>query len=158
MTPIIAAAPLPGLVVAVGFHLLVVVFLAIVVTLVFRPQLWFGLLALFFGLLAGFIDFLADEPQLPVLMLLAGGFFIAFGRPQRAWRWALLVGAWVPLGGFVSFALRGEEPFSLVRLFSPLLALIPATIGAYAGAFISRASGRGQSNHASTGSLKLEEP
>jgi hypothetical protein len=44
-------------------------------------------------------------------------------RPSRPWRWALAVGLWVPVLGLVIRHNPGA-----------LIALVPAVLGAYAGA------------------------
>jgi hypothetical protein len=58
----------------------------------------------------------------------AGALFLAIAalgatRPVRAWLWALAVGLWIPVLGIV---LRGNP--------AALLALVPALLGAFAGA------------------------
>ena len=62
----------------------------------------------------------------------AGALLIAsavFGlmRPERAWRWALAVGIWIPLYGSL-----------WTRNSGSVIALIPAFLGAYIGAGIRR--------------------
>lgn len=134
-----------NLAVAVGFHLLVLVLLAIAVVLCFRRQLWLPLLALFLGLLIGFIDLLSREPQLPALMLLAAGFFVAYAQPRHAWRWALLIGIWVPAGGLIRWALKTPAAEPTVHPAAGLLALAPALLGAYGGALAAWAGRHRQS-------------
>ena len=74
-------------------------------------------------------------------LLLAAAFtlFLAVGRPQRPWRWALVVCAGLPLAEAVAWAARlhperGEVMFSFV-------ALVPAMMCAYGGALLRRAIG-----------------
>jgi prepilin signal peptidase PulO-like enzyme (type II secretory pathway) len=47
--------------------------------------------------------------------------------PQRAWRWAPAVGAWIPLHGIL-----------ISHNYGSVLALAPAFLGAYAGAGVRR--------------------
>ncbi len=153
----IAAITTSTLVAAVGFHTLVVVLLAIAVSLCFRPLLWLPLLAVFLGLLTGFIDLLSHEVQLPALMLLASSFFVAFARPLHPWRWALLIGVWLPAGGLIQqLALKTSAPPPGHAALS-LLALVPAMLGAYGGAFAASMGARGQTPSALSEHLKLEE-
>jgi len=62
-------------------------------------------------------------------------------RPSRPWRWALLVGIFVPFVEFLAFLFLRTKPYR-AQVFESLLALLPAAIGAYGGAF-----GRGVINN-----------
>lgn len=108
-----------------------------------RPQLWHYLLALFLGLVIGWIDLRAVEVQPTVLLLLVFGLFLGFAQPRHAWRWALLLAVWIPLGGFVALVvgLRTPAPVEPTALAS-FIAFIPAFIGTYAGVLVNRASSR----------------
>jgi hypothetical protein len=111
--------------------------------LVVRPQLWHYLFAIFLGIMVGWFDLRADEVSLTVLLLVVFGLFLGFAQPRHAWRWALLLALWVPLGGFVVHAwglinVVAHEPNWLPSLF----AFIPALLGAYGGAFVNWASTR----------------
>jgi hypothetical protein len=56
------------------------------------------------------------------VLLVAAGLFGA-ARPSRAWLWALALGLWIPVLGI---AVRGN--------LAALIALVPAFLGAFAGA------------------------
>ncbi len=106
-----------------------------------RPQLWHYLLGLFLGLLVGWIDFRAVEVQPSVLLLVVFGLFLGFAQPRHAWRWALLLALWIPLAAFVAVWL-GLKPFSVQETVGSTIAIIPALVGAYGGAFVNRAAAR----------------
>jgi hypothetical protein len=113
------------------------------------------LLAVVLGLLTGFIEVLSRDVQLPALMLLASSFFVAFARPRHAWRWALLISVWVPAGGLVQWILgSGAAPPG--HAGTSFLALIPASLGAYAGTGAARSGERGQAPGTSLGPLTSE--
>jgi hypothetical protein len=120
-----------------------------VLLLYIRPQLWHYLFALFLGLVIGWIDMHSIEVQPTVLLLLVFGLFMGFAEPKHAWRWAILLAVWVPLGGFAAqvVGLRTAAPAE-PGVFASFIAFIPALIGAYGGALVKRASlrspGQGQ--------------
>jgi hypothetical protein len=151
-----SAAPAPALA-AAGFHLLAAVLPAIAVVLWFRPRSWLSLLGLFWGMLTAYIDLQSHQAQLPALMLLAGGFFLGFARPTGLWRWALLVGAWVPALALVRWALAaaaGDFPFYPGGSF---LALVPALVGAAGGALTGQAAAQRDLGCARPGAAEVGE-
>ncbi len=89
------------LVTIVGFHTLVLYLPVAALILYIRPKAWHYLLTLFLGLLIAFIDLQTDEVQLPALLLLTFGFFLGFAESARPWRWAAILGVWVPLIHFL---------------------------------------------------------
>ncbi|MBI3741686.1 MAG: hypothetical protein HY257_08025, partial [Chloroflexi bacterium] len=95
-----------------------------------RPQLWLTLVTIFLGALVGWIDVGANEVILPVFLLLAFGFFIAFARPRSAWLHALFLAMWIPIFGFLAFALQVAPSARPIESF---IAFMPAFIGAGAG-------------------------
>jgi hypothetical protein len=105
------------------------------------PRLWHLLLALYLGLLVGLTDLRTDDPQLPALLLITFGLFLGFAQPKAAWRWALVLGLWVPALGFIAFAVK-VTPAQLSDVFFSFIALVPALVGAYAGVFVRRLSSR----------------
>lgn len=108
-----------------------------------RPRLWHYLFALFLGLVIGWIDLRSVEVQPTVLLLLVCGMFLGNAQPKHAWRWALLLAVWVPLGGLVALAagLKTAAPAE-PGVFASLIAFIPALIGAYGGVLVNWASSR----------------
>ena len=121
---------------------LMILFLPVAAFLLFKwPRLWHLLLALYLGLLVGLTDLRTDDPQLPVLLLITFGLFLGFAQPKAAWRWALVLGLWIPVLGLIArTAGVTNAQFSDV-LFS-LVVLVPALIGAYAGVLVRRFTSR----------------
>jgi hypothetical protein len=105
------------------------------------PPLWHLLLALYLGLLVGLTDLRTDDPQLPALLLITFGLFLGFAQPKAAWRWALVLGLWIPVLGLIARAAGVTNAQFSDVLFS-LVALVPALIGAYAGVLVRRFTSR----------------
>jgi hypothetical protein len=87
------------------------------------------------AIFAGWVDFNNDEPQAAAMLILVVTFLLGLVLPKRAWLWAIIVALGLP--GVYFFALH----FCYLPVSPPspgwyasLLALIPAFIGAYAGA------------------------
>jgi hypothetical protein len=95
--------------------------------------------ALAAGLCAGWVDFRIAEPQPAVILLLSVGAILGFTRPERAWRWAIVLGFGIPVA-FLSARGFGYEPegLSSVGLYATLLALAPTFIGVYGGVLMRR--------------------
>ena len=106
-----------------------------------KADLWLPLLTMLFGVITGLIDLNSTEPQLSALMLLAIGFFAGYVKPNYAWVWALLLGIWVPLAEFTTLAI-GMKLAYRPDILASSIALVPAFIGAYGGAFVQWAAER----------------
>jgi len=121
---------------------LMILFLPVAAFLLFKwPRLWHLLLALYLGLLVGLTDLRTDDPQLPALLLITFGLFLGFAQPTAAWRWALVLGLWIPFLGLIARAAGVTNAQFSDVLFS-LVALVPALIGAYAGVLVRRFTSR----------------
>lgn len=106
-----------------------------------KPQWWLNVLTLFIGVLVGLMDLRATEVQMTAFLLIAFGFFAGFAQPRRAWRWALLLGAWVPLFGALAAAARLTNARG-VDVIASLAAIMFALVGVYAGVIVKRFSPR----------------
>jgi hypothetical protein len=87
---------------------------------------WLLLLgALALGLLLAVVDSSPgwDDTGVSAAAVFAGAAAFGATRPARAWLWALAVGLWIPVLGIV---VHGN--------YAALLALVPALLGALAGA------------------------
>src|SRR5712691_9745645 len=94
-----------------GFNSLVLVLPVAMLLLWWRPQLWLTMLTLFAGMLTGFIAPRSEELQFPLLLLIAFGFFAGFVQPRHAWRWALLLGIWIPINEIVVLVMGVKVPY-----------------------------------------------
>jgi len=93
------------------------------------------ILALSGGSFAGWVDFNNDEPQAAVLVILVVTFLLGLILPRKAWLWAIIVALCLP-GVYLFARSLGYQSVSPPSpgWYASLLALIPAFIGAYAGA------------------------
>jgi glycopeptide antibiotics resistance protein len=93
-------------------------------------------LALAGGIFGWWVDSRNDEPQAAVLVILMVTFVLGFLVPRRAWLWAIITGLCLPLGYLLTRTV-GYLPAAPVEpgWYASALALIPAFIGAYLGAF-----------------------
>ncbi len=120
----------------IGFNMLVVIFVAGVVVVYFRPN-QFGMMAsLFLGWLTGFINLSTSEAQFPVLLLLAFGFFLGFTTPKSVWRQAVALGLFVPLSQFVWIGVTHQNELFFSDGVGSLISFFPAFGGVYLGKFI----------------------
>ncbi len=84
---------------------------------------------------AGWVDFNNDEPQAAVVVILVVTGVLGMVYPKRAWLWAIICGLGIPAMYMVLRSL-GYQPIGQPSpgWYASLIALIPAFIGAYAGA------------------------
>ena len=92
--------------------------------------------ALFLGMLTGFVNLNSSEPQLTVLLLLAFGFFLGHVTHKAVWKYALILGIFVPLSEIVRTMAIEPNQSSLGGALSTAVAVLPALIGAYIGKFV----------------------
>ncbi len=119
---------------------LMILFLPVAAFLLFKwPRLWHVLLALYLGLLVGLTDLRTDDPQLPALLLITFGLFLGFAQPRAAWRWALVLGLWIPVLGLIART-AGVTDAQFSDVLVSLVVLVPALVGVYAGVFLGRLS------------------
>jgi hypothetical protein len=110
-----------------------------------RRRVLLGLLvALLFAVWTGYTDTHNDEVQAPLLLLLVATGSLGFAVPRRAWLWALLLGLSVPSAEYIALAVGYRLPChpgyicpppTVVSTAQTFFVLIPAFLGAYAGAF-----------------------
>jgi hypothetical protein len=118
---------------AVWFNCLLLLVPVAIVLLARRPALWPHLFSFALGIVVAIIDTGTKEMQFPALLLLLFGLFLGFEHPVRAWRWAALLGAWVPVFACSSSLLRNGTLSPLGESLGSLLALAPSFVGTYAG-------------------------
>lgn len=106
---------------------------------------WPYLLALATGLLIGYVDLHNDEVWAALILLLPVTFLFGLLDPPRAWQWALVVGVGLPLAYLVALLAGYTLPchpgfecptLNTITTLQTFMALVPAFVGAYSGAFL----------------------
>jgi hypothetical protein len=90
------------------------------------------LLAVACGAFAGWIDIKIGDLLFTALLVLASCMLLGILRPQKPWRWVVLVGLFVPVADLLAYLLMAQKPYR-VQIYESLLAFLPAIAGAYGG-------------------------
>ncbi|MGH9545890.1 MAG: hypothetical protein ACRD23_11815 [Terriglobales bacterium] len=85
------------------------------------------------GVCAGVLDVKVGDLLLTALFVLAATMLLGALRPQRPWRWTLLVAVFVPLVQLAAYALLTEKPYR-AQIYESFLGFLTGIAGAYAGA------------------------
>lgn len=92
------------------------------------------LTALSLAVMIALMDQQATEPQPAALMLILAALALTLWRPRGSWGRAFLLGAGIPVLGWVSVWLRPRAPgLPEPNAFAGAIALIPALLGAAGG-------------------------
>jgi len=84
------------------------------------------------GLIAGFLDVKFSDLLLTALFVLAATMLLGALRPQRPWRWTLLVAVFVPAVQCIAYFLLTEKPYR-AQIYESFLAFVPGIAGAFGG-------------------------
>jgi hypothetical protein len=89
-------------------------------------------LAVMLGLIAGVVDVKFGDLLLTALFVLASTMLLGALRPQRPWRWTLLVAVFVPLIQGMAYLLLTKKP-DRAQIYESFLGFLTGMAGAYAG-------------------------
>jgi hypothetical protein len=98
-------------------------------------------LAVLLGLLAGWVDIRFGDLLFTAMIVLAACILLGYMRPNRPWRWVLLVGIFVPVMDWLAYFFLREKP-GRAQIYESFLAFMPGIAGAYGAAL-----GRGVVNN-----------
>ncbi|MBV9180578.1 MAG: hypothetical protein JO356_04645 [Acidobacteria bacterium] len=90
------------------------------------------MLALLLGVSAGLAEVRLGDFLFTALIVSVSTLVLGSLRPTGAWRWALLVGAGVPLVRLVAYAWLGLKPYR-AQIWESFLGFATGTAGSYAG-------------------------
>ena len=90
------------------------------------------------GLCAGILDVKVGDLLLTALFVLACTMLLGVLRPEKAWRWILLVGACVPATELLAYLFFAERPYP-AQIYESFLGLLTGAAGAYGGAAMRKA-------------------
>jgi hypothetical protein len=95
----------------------------------------FYVIAVFCGVLAGIAHITIGDPLLTSLVVLISTMFLGFMRPERPWRWLLIVGLLVPVVMLTANVLHYYRTLTRAGLAGAILIMLPGIAGAYGGHF-----------------------
>jgi hypothetical protein len=100
-----------------------------------RPRdFFFYICAVIAGLFAGAIDVKVGDLLFTALLVLAPCMVLGALRPERPWRWVILVSVGVPIVDLLAYIFFGIRPYEGEK-YGALLVFLPGIAGAYGGAF-----------------------
>lgn len=102
-----------------------------------KSDLGIYLLASFLGICAGVIDVKVGDLLLTALFVLASTMLCGMLRPNRPWRWILVVGTFVPVMQLLAYLLLTEKPYP-AQIYESFLGFLTGCAGAFAGSVLRR--------------------
>ncbi len=93
------------------------------------------ILAVVFGIFAGWVDVKVGDLLFTALLVLAPCILLGALRPQRPWRWTVLVGVFVPLADLLAYVMLTQKP-DRAQIYESFLAFLPGLVGAYGGSLM----------------------
>jgi hypothetical protein len=98
-----------------------------------RTDAPFYVLAIAGGALAGWVDVKIGDLLFTALLVLASCILLGALRPEKPWRWVVVVGICVPVADLLAYLLTTQKP-SRAQIYESFLAFLPGIAGAYGGA------------------------
>ena len=95
----------------------------------------FYILAVMLGLFAGWVGIEVGDLLFTAFLVLAPCMLLGALRPERPWRWVVIVGALVPLVQLAAYLFRAEKPYR-AQIWEAFLAWFPGIAGAYGGSLL----------------------
>jgi hypothetical protein len=92
-------------------------------------------IAIFFGIFAGWVDVKVGDLLFTALLVLAPCILLGALRPQRPWRWTVVVGIFVPVADLLAYLILTQKP-DRAQIYESFLAFLPGLVGAYGGSFM----------------------
>lgn len=95
-----------------------------------QSDLLYWLLGVVFGAACGYTHIRVRDSSLSVLMVTGFTMFLAYKRPERIWRWALLMGLSMPVAGLIALLSRERPSRGMIAgTFAGLAFSIVASVG-----------------------------
>ena len=99
--------------------------------------LWLTALSIVLGFVAAYLALHRAGDVFVYLLLVLFGGLLGYLGPRVPWRWGIVLGVWVPIALIVSY-LANPTREQNYNVYQPLIAIVPAFIGVYAGALVRR--------------------
>jgi hypothetical protein len=103
-----------------------------------KPDLPIYVLGALLGIAAGVLDVKLGDLLLTALLVLLSTMILGILRPEKPWRWIVLVGTCVPAMMLIAFLSFKEKPYP-AQIYESFLGFLTGTAGAYGGAACRRA-------------------
>jgi hypothetical protein len=100
-----------------------------------RRDIPFYVLAVLFGIAAGASNVWIGDLLFTALLVVASCMLLGAIRPQRPWRWVVLVGIGVPVVELLAYWVLTAKPYR-AQIYESFLAFLPGIAGAYGGAVL----------------------
>jgi hypothetical protein len=94
--------------------------------------------AVLLGISAGYLDARIGDLLLTALLVLLSTMMLGILRPERPWRWLVIVGTCVPAMMLLAYLLFTEKPYR-AQIYESFLGFLTGAAGAYGGATARRA-------------------
>ncbi len=98
-----------------------------------QSDAWVYVLGAGLGIGAGVLDVEIGDLLLTALCVLASTMLLAVLRPERPWRWVLVVAIFVPAAQLLAYVFLTEKPYR-AQIYESLLGFLTGIAGAYGGA------------------------
>lgn len=98
-----------------------------------KSDIPYYLLGFIWGAAAGYVSVRVQDLLLTAVLVASGCMFLAFMRPERPWRWIVLIPLFIPLGEVLAFKVAGQR-LTRVDISEAFFALFPAIAGGVGGA------------------------
>jgi len=95
------------------------------------------LLGAVLGVCAGVLDVKAGDLLLTALFVLASTMLLGALRPERPWRWIIVVGVFVPVVQLFAYVFLTQKPYP-AQIYESCLGFLTGIAGAYGGSFVRR--------------------
>jgi hypothetical protein len=89
-------------------------------------------LGVLLGITAGFLDVKFGDLLLTALFVLASTMLLGALRPEKPWRWTLIVACCVPIVRLLAFLLLTQKPYR-AQIYESFLGFLTGIAGAYGG-------------------------
>ena len=89
------------------------------------------------GICAGILEVALGDLLLTALFVLASTLLLGALRPERPWRWIVVVGVLVPLVELFAYLWLGHKPYR-AQIYESCLGFLTGIAGAYGGSVVRR--------------------
>ena len=96
------------------------------------------LLAVILGLAAGVLDVTLGDLLLTAVFVLASTMLLGILRPERPWRWLLVVALCVPASHLAAYLVFRQKPYP-AQIYESFLGFLTGCAGAYGGSVMRKA-------------------